>query len=70
MNSIKNAWKSITIWFNGISASIIMMADTLKDNLPFAQAYVTPEIMKYAAIAVVAVNVALRFKTNKSLADK
>jgi len=70
MDSLKNAWKSVTIWFNGLSAVLLGMMDTLKDNLPFAQTYLTPDMLKYAAIAIVAANVALRFKTKSALADK
>lgn len=70
MKRIKNAWKSVTIWFNGVAAVLLGMMDTLKDSLPFAQPYVTPDMLKYAAIAIVVANVALRFKTTSSLEDK
>lgn len=70
MDHLRNAWKSLTIWFNGLAGLLLGMADTLKDYLPFAQSYVTADILKYAAIGIVVVNVLLRFKTKSSLADK
>lgn len=70
MQNLKNAWKSLTIWFNGAAMALLGMMDTLKDNLPFAQAYFTPQMLKYAAIAIVVANVALRFRTSTSLAEK
>lgn len=70
MDHLKNAWKSLTIWFNGIAMALLGMMDTLKENLPFAQTYLTPDMLKYAAIGIVAANVLLRFRTSKSLADK
>lgn len=70
MDHLKNSWKSMTIWFNAMVGGILSMGDTIKDNLPFAQQYLTPDLIKYAVIAVIAINIALRFKTNKSLADK
>jgi hypothetical protein len=70
MNHIKNAWKSVTIWFNTLIGIVLTFGDNLKDNLPIIQQYTTPETLKYAAVAIVVINIALRFKTNKSLADK
>ncbi len=70
MNHLKNAWKSLTIWFNSLAGIVVMMGDTIKENLPMMQQYMTAENVKVAAIVVVAINVALRFKTNSSLADK
>jgi hypothetical protein len=50
--------------------TLLGMMDTLKENLPFAQSYLTADMLKYAALGIVAANVLLRFRTNKSLADK
>lgn len=70
MNHLKNAWKSFTIWFNAIVGAALGLGDTIKENIPIIQQYLTPEMVKYAVISVVVINVLLRFKTNKSLAEK
>lgn len=70
MRNLKKAWKSLTIWFNSVIAAIFSLGDVIKENIPFAQQYLTPETVKYAVIAVVFINIGLRFKTNKALGDK
>lgn len=68
MNKLKNAWKSFTIWFNGIMAALVGILPMLQDSLPSIQQYV-PDI-KWLAVLVILGNVILRFKTNNSLSDK
>lgn len=69
-DKIRNAWKSMTIWFNGVLASGIAVYDQVKDQIPQLQQYLTPETFKYIAVTAVLVNIALRFKTTKDLAHK
>lgn len=70
MEKLKGAWKSLTIWFNGVVLAVIPLIDTVKENLPALGQYLTPENLKTIGLAVLVLNIALRFKTNKSLADK
>lgn len=70
MNHIKNAWKSLTIWFNGVSAMVISGMPMLSDTFPQMQPYMTPQFYQWVGGIVVASNILLRFKTCKSLAEK
>jgi hypothetical protein len=70
MDKIKGMYKSLTIWVNGIAAVIIPSLPMLADSIPQMQPYLTPSLYQWIGGIVVALNIALRFKTNKSLADK
>ncbi len=70
MEKLKGAWKSLTIWFNGVVLAIVPMIDTVKENLPALGQYMTPENLKVVGLAVLVLNIVLRFKTNRSLAEK
>lgn len=67
---LKNSWKSFTIWFNGIIGSLLAGYELFKDDLVQVQQYLTPENWKRLAVAMVVLNIALRFKTSKPLAEK
>lgn len=70
MNRLKKAWKSLTIWFNSAALSLIPAVEFAKDSFPEMQSYVDHGFYKWVMGTVVAVNILLRFKTNKDLADK
>lgn len=70
IDKLKNAWRSWTIWFNGVMALAIPAMPTLADQIPQLQPYLTPTLYQWLGGLVVAANILLRFKTNKSLADK
>jgi len=70
IDKIKNAWKSWTIWFNGVATAIVLGLPSAQDAFPQLQAYLPANVYKYAMAALVVGNILLRFKTNKSLADK
>lgn len=67
---LANMYKSLTIWVNGVLLAAVPMIGPIKENLPDIGQYLTPELFKYVGIAVVVANILLRFKTDKSLADK
>lgn len=70
IDHIKGAWRSLTIWLNGLILALLPALDYAKDSLPQLADYLTPEHYKTIMLAVVGLNIALRFKTNGSLADK
>ena len=74
LDKIRGAYKSLTIWLNAVFSVLLLNADlamqVLRENLPALSQYLTADLLKYAALFIVAVNFALRFRTSKSLADK
>lgn len=74
MNDLKaklaGAWKSWTVWFNGIVLIVVPLLPVLADNLPQFQPYIPANLFKYAMLAVLVGNVALRFKTTTGLEQK
>lgn len=74
MGNLKKAWKSVTIWFNGVALAALPFADNaataIKETLPVVSQYLTSGLLKYAAIFILVANIALRFKTNSALKDK
>ena len=67
---IKNSWRSWTIWFNGVGIAIIGFWPDLVTNFPTLQGYVSEGIYKGSMGAILLINLILRFKTTKDLADK
>jgi hypothetical protein len=74
INKLKGAYKSLTIWLNAAFVMLLSNADltmqVLRDNLTGVSQWLNADLLKYAALFIIGVNVLLRFKTNKSLADK
>ena len=64
------AWRSLTVWFNGIIGSILVTVPLLEPLLPQLQGLITPAQYKYIALALVVGNVLLRFKTTQALDQK
>lgn len=67
---IKGSWKSLTIWLNGVLLAMFPMIDPIKESLPQLGQYMTPTMFKWLGLSVVVMNIALRFKTTKSLGEK
>lgn len=70
MDTLKGMWKSWTVWFNGVAVALITALPMLQDALPQLAPYMSAEVYKSATLAIVLVNLALRFKTSASLASK
>jgi K+ transporter len=74
MNNLKaklaNIHKSWTLWFNGVAMSVITSLPLLADQMPQLQPYIPDNLYKNGMLALGVVNIMLRFKTSKSLADK
>lgn len=67
---LKGAWKSWTIRANTIMAMVIAGLPFLQESLPAMQPYINADWYRYAMGFVVAINIALRFKTNSALNQK
>ena len=65
-----NSWRSLTIWVNGISLTVVSALPMLQENIPQLQDYVSPHFYKQMMFTVVAANIVLRFKTKSALRDK
>ena len=70
MNKLKNAWRSTTIWFNGVMATAMVVLPVAQDAFPQLQEYVPSNVYKLAMGAVIVANILLRFKTTTDLAEK
>jgi hypothetical protein len=62
--------KSAVIWVNGLLLAALPVVDYAKDNLPQLADYLSPDLYKRVGLAVVVLNILLRFRTSQSLADK
>ena len=69
-DKIKGAWRSLTIWFNGIMASVVVLLPVAQDQFPQMQSYIPANIYHYGMGALVVGNIMLRFRTSMSLSDK
>jgi len=68
---LKNAWKSFTIWFNGVALAVLPIVDGLKDFMPQIQDYIDDGIFKKTMLVlIICGNILIRFKTATDLADK
>ena len=67
---LKNAWRSMTIWFNGVAASILTVLPVAQEQLPQLQSYLPANFYQWMMGLVIAANIVLRFKTSSDLADK
>lgn len=67
---LRRAHTSWTIWINGVTLSVLEILRYAQDSFPALKEYLTPATYSQVMLYLVAVNIALRFKTNKSLADK
>lgn len=69
-DKLKGAWRSVTIWFNTVALFLLPLIDGLQAALPVMKTYAEGSLFKGFAVAVVVINVFLRFKTNTDLKDK
>ena len=67
---VKNSWKSWTIWFNGTAIALMAFWPDLVTNFPTIQGYVSDITYKRIMGLILVINLILRFKTTKDLADK
>jgi hypothetical protein len=70
MKWLKGSFKSVTIWFNGALLALLPLFEYLKDSLPQLQEWLGDDLYKKVGLAVVVINIALRYKTNKPVSEK
>lgn len=64
MEDVKVFWKSLTIWFNSIVATLPVVLQELQDQLPAMKGYLPDNLYSWMFVGVVVGNVLLRFKTS------
>ena len=64
---IRNAWRSLTIWFNGVLLAAIPTVELLKDAIPDLQSYLDAATYKNIMLAIVTANIFLRLRTSAPL---
>jgi cytochrome b561 len=67
---LSSAYKSWTIWFNGMLGVAVVALPAAQENLPQLQEYLPADVYHYLMGALVLGNMLLRFKTSGRLADK
>lgn len=66
----KGAYKSVTVWINGLLLAALPFVDQIKEVIPQFENYLDEHIYKNVMVVIIAVNLVLRFKTKKALEDK
>ena len=67
---LRGAVRSLTMWFNSISGTVILALPFAQDALPQLTLFLGPHFYKIAAGFIVVGNIILRAKTSRSLAEK
>ena len=67
---LRGMWKSLSVWFNGVVATLLAALPILQESIGQVRELVTADTYKALALALVVGNVLLRFRTTKDLADK
>lgn len=67
---LRGALRSATMWVNGMAGAFIAALPTLREDFPQLEQYLDHQVYRWAMGALVAANMLLRMKTNRSLADK
>jgi len=68
--TLRGAFKSFTIWFNGLMATALAAIPVATTMLPQLQGTVPDNVYKWMLLATIVGNFILRLKTNKALKDK
>lgn len=69
-DKIKGALRSTVIWLNGLLLAAFPLIEMAKEELPGLAQFLTPDVYKRVGLAVVVLNILLRFRTTKSLQEK
>jgi hypothetical protein len=67
---LAKAHKSLTLWFNGIAGTAVVVLPFAQEQLPQLRDYLDAGFYHALMGAVVAGNIILRFRTRTALADK
>lgn len=70
-DTVRGAWRSVTIWFNAVLATLLVIvpeaASYAVANLPQLQPYIPENVYKLLMLVALVGNIALRFKTSRPL---
>ena len=69
-NWLRGAYRSLTIWFNSVSGTVLIALPYAQDALPQLSQYLGPHIYKWVAGFIIVGNILLRAKTNTALPEK
>ena len=70
LRKLKRAHRSVTLWVNASLLVVVEVLDYAKDAVPMLKEYLAPDTYSAIMLAIIGVNIVLRFKTNKGLEDK
>lgn len=70
LGKLQGCYKSAVIWFNALTLSLMSLFELFHDSLSELSQYLPTDLYKKVGLVVILVNLALRFKTSKSLQDK
>jgi hypothetical protein len=66
----KAFWKSATLWFNSLVATLAVMLPDLMLQLPVLQPYLPTDVFKWMFLGTVVGNILLRIRTSTALGVK
>lgn len=67
---LQSAHKSITVWFNGVIASIALGLPYAAETFPILKDYVSGHMYKHVMAALIIGNIILHFRPTTRAADK
>jgi hypothetical protein len=67
---LKNAWKSWTIWLNGIGLMLVAYLPDMASTFPQLQPYMGENAYSRVMFALTVANIMLRFKTSRPLQER
>lgn len=67
---IRGAFKSVTVMVNALLLAMLPFYEVLIEQLPQLQPYLPEDVYKKVGVAVVVLNIVLRFRTHKPLEHK
>lgn len=70
LDKLKGAYKSVVIWFNGITLSLMSLFELFHESMPELSQYIPDNVYRVVGAVVLVVNIALRFKTRTGLENK
>jgi hypothetical protein len=70
IRKLQRAHRSLTVWVNAILITALEVANYAKDTVPTLKNYLVPDTYNSIMLAILVVNIALRFKTTTALEHK
>ena len=70
LDKLANVHKSVTMWFNAVAGSAVVMLPTLQEQFPQLHDYMDRKAYQVIMGGIIVGNILLSLKTTKSLKDK